>query len=73
MCLALILMSLSAACTSSPTEDVCVWVRAINTHDAVVIGSSTYRDGDIEGRDVLTPGTAGRIAAHNAAVESCCG
>ena len=71
---------MSAACATAPAgSDPCSWAKPIATADIVVVGGRTWTaltdpaspDHDpaeiLSGRrDVLTPGTAGQIAAHNA-------
>ena len=77
-------MSLSAGCAMAPpTPDPCAWVKGIGAVDPIVIGGSTWTmlveenllsDEVLNGRhDVLTPKTAGRIAAHDQAAKEFCG
>ena len=72
-------MSLSAGgATVPPTPDPCAWVKGIGSVNALVWGSTAFRQAREDGtildtpRDVLTPRTAGRIAAHDQAVMEFC-
>lgn len=78
-CAVLILTASLTSCASpSPPPSDCAWVKQIRVQDVIVIGSREYNDasllplGAFANLDILTPGTAGQIAAHNRAVRAFC-
>ena len=75
----LILIVLLPSCAApSPPPDACAWTKEIRVQLPIVIGSREYNDaaglplGAFANRDILTPGTAGQIVAHNRAVRAFC-